>query len=137
MKKLILILIPLMVAGVVVTSLKINDSSTSLPKETGTLQGSMTIGPICPVERIDHSCTPTPEMYAARKVFIYNSDQTKTITTLIPDAEGHFSTTLPVGDYIVDTEHQAIGFSRGTPQNIRIIANQITAVTIDIDTGIR
>ncbi len=104
---------------------------------TGTIEGTMTIGPICPVERIDQPCNPTPEMYAAHKVFVYTPDKTKIIATLIPNAQGNFSATLLAGSYIVDVTHQSIGFIKGAPQNIKITSGQITTIIINIDTGIR
>ncbi len=104
---------------------------------SGTLNGTMTIGPICPVERIDHPCNPTPEMYAAHKVFIYTADKTGTVATLTPDAEGHFSAELKAGEYFVDVEHQAIGFARISPQTVKIIDGQTVTININIDTGIR
>ena len=67
-------------------------TSTSTPQSDGTLKGTITIGPICPVEQVGHPCNPTPEMYAAHQVFVYTSDRTKIIATLTPDAQGNFST---------------------------------------------
>ena len=104
---------------------------------SGTLNGTMTIGPICPVERIDYPCNPTPEMYESRKVFVYTPDKTKIVATLIPDAEGHFSTKLKAGEYFVDVEHQAIGFAKVSPQTVKIIDSQTATIIINIDTGIR
>lgn len=106
-------------------------------QERGTLQGTMSIGPICPVEQIDHPCKPTPEMYAAHKVFVYNANKSKLITTLTPDAQGKFSTSLFVGTYLVDVEHQAVGSTRGVPITISISKGKTSTVSIDIDTGIR
>ena len=106
----------------------------------GTLQGSMTIGPICPVEQIGHPCNPTPEMYAAHPVFIYSSNKINLIKTLIPDAQGNFTTTLPIGMYVIDVQHQnigKIGMTTGVPKNITINRERTATVTISIDTGIR
>ena len=106
-------------------------------KKTGTLQGTITIGPICPVERTDHPCKPTPEMYAVHQIFVYNSGRTKLITTLTPDAQGSFFAVLLAGTYVVDVQHQPIGGVRGVPTNITIVAEQTATLSIDIDTGIR
>lgn len=106
-------------------------------QSTGTLQGTMSIGPICPVERIGHPCTPTPEMYAAHQVYVYDTSRTKIITTLIPDAQGNFTGTLFVGSYFVDVQHQAIGGVQGVPSTVEIKARKTTTINISIDTGIR
>ncbi len=103
----------------------------------GTLSGQMSIGPVCPVERIDNPCTPTPEMYAARKVYIYALNSTTPLRTLTPDAQGKFSTSLPVGKYVVDMTHQAIGGISGVPQTITIEKGKNVVVNISVDTGIR
>ena len=56
---------------------------------------------------------------------------------LIPDAQGHFSTSLPVGDYLVDVEHSAVGAVQGVPTIVKIVSNKTYTVAISIDTGIR
>ncbi len=106
-------------------------------KGNGVLQGTMTIGPICPVEQVGHPCNPTPQMYAAHTVFVYSSDRSKLITTLIPDANGNFSATLPTGTYFIDIQHQSIGGVRGVPTTLIITTGQVSTVAISIDTGIR
>ena len=103
----------------------------------GTLKGTMTIGPICPVEQIGHPCNPTPQMYAAHQVFVYNSDRTKLITTLTPDAQGNFSATLPTGTYLIDVQHQSVGAVRGAPTTIHVSTGQTVTFAVNIDTGIR
>lgn len=105
--------------------------------QKGSLDGVMSIGPVCPVERIDHPCLPTPEMYAAHQVFVYTKDRETLLMTLTPDAKGNFHATLPPGAYYIDTMHQAIGKIGGAPTVVNIIAGQSTALTIAIDTGIR
>ncbi len=103
----------------------------------GTLDGVMTIGPICPVERIDNPCKPTAEMFAARKVFIYSPDKKTLMMTLTPDAEGKFTAKLVAGDYWIDMVHQGIGATKGVPTIINIKAGGTTSIVINVDTGIR
>lgn len=110
-----------------------------VPATTGILRGEMSIGPICPVERVDNPCTPTPEMYAARKVFVYkSSDKKNLVATLTPDADGKFSTTLPVGTYYLDMMHQqGPGGISGVPATIKILDGKTVELSISVDTGIR
>ncbi|MDP3772253.1 MAG: Gmad2 immunoglobulin-like domain-containing protein [bacterium] len=107
--------------------------------KTGTLEGVMTIGPICPVERIDRPCTPSPETFAIRKVFVYKPDKKTLVVTLTPDAEGKFSATLPEGDYWIDMAHPGVGVGgiSGVPILVHIKTNSSVTLMIDVDTGIR
>jgi hypothetical protein len=97
----------------------------------------MTIGPVCPVERVDHPCSPTPAMFAAHPVTVYSENKATIIVVLTPDAQGHFSAVLGAGTYFVDTQHQAVGAVRGVPATIIIRPGQTVSLSIDIDTGIR
>lgn len=108
-----------------------------LVKQKGMLTGSMTIGPICPVERIDNPCEPSSEMYASRKVFVYASNKTVLITTLTPDSKGNFSVSLSPGNYYIDMVHQGIGTIRGVPMMVTIVSGKTFTLSIDVDTGIR
>lgn len=105
--------------------------------EKGALEGRMTIGPVCPVERATTTCNPTPAMYEARKVFVYAGDKKTSITTLTPDAHGKFSVTLPAGIYYIDMKHDAVGSISGVPTTITIEKGKTIQLTIDVDTGIR
>jgi hypothetical protein len=116
----------------------------------GTLMGPITIGPICPSESVPPrpECQPTPAVYAAHPVSVYEENlatacspigcnKGRLVTTLVPDAQGKFSTSLPQSRYIIDVEHQALGGVQGAPAEIIIMAGQTTKADISIDTGIR
>lgn len=103
----------------------------------GLLSGALSIGPNCPVEQAGVPCNPTPEAYAAHKVFIYTSDKKTLLYTLTPDAQGKFSIPLSTGEYVVDVAHQAVGGVSGAPAVVHITSNITTNITISIDTGIR
>lgn len=104
---------------------------------TGTLSGHMDIGPVCPVERVGEPCQPTPEMFAAHPIQIYNSNQTTLVQTLTPDASGNFSTTLPAGVYYVSTPTSRVGSVTGLPVVVRVESGKSVVVNVSIDTGIR
>jgi hypothetical protein len=127
------------------------DSNTStVTAGDGTLIGTISIGPICPVESIPPrpECQPTPAVYAAHPVSVYEvnpaaacapigCNKGRLVTTLIPDAQGKFSTSFPANRYIIDVAHQSIGAVQGAPAEIIIVAGQTTTADISIDTGIR
>ncbi|MDB5194850.1 MAG: hypothetical protein JWO84_34 [Parcubacteria group bacterium] len=106
---------------------------------TGTLSGTMAIGPVCPVENVNNPCKPTPEMYAAHQVAVYAANKTTLVKTLTPNAQGAFSASLPVGTYYVTMAQPQpkIGGATGVPATLVIKAGATTPLAISIDTGIR
>ncbi|MFA6608609.1 MAG: hypothetical protein WCT07_01725 [Candidatus Paceibacterota bacterium] len=110
-------------------------------KSNGTLKGSVTIGPVCPVGFAEKyptfSCKPTPEMYAAAKVFVYKMDKTTLVTTVTPDKYGLFSITLPEGSYFIDMIHQKMGGTKGVPTTVTITKDKPVTLNLDVDTGLR
>jgi len=107
--------------------------------QKGTLKGHMTIGPICPVERIDNPCLPTPEMYASKKIYIYKADMLSKlrVATITPDAKGNFSIVLPVGNYSANMDSMSVGSITGIPEIIKIVNGGVVVLDINVDTGIR
>ena len=115
----------------------VTESATTIK---GILEGTMTIGPICPVERIDHPCLPTPEMFAMRKIAVYKSDKKTLVTTITPDGNGKFSMPLSVGSYyvsMVSLQSGGPGGVSGLPTIITIKQGATIHLEISIDTGIR
>jgi hypothetical protein len=106
----------------------------------GWLEGTILIGPICPVERIppDPGCLPTAETYKAYPVSVYTSDGKRKITQLNPSLDGSFSIELPAGNYLVvlEKDQNNIGGSN-LPSEVSITSKDITLLDINIDTGIR
>ncbi len=109
-------------------------------EENGYLEGIITIGPICPVERIppDPACLPTAETYNAYPVSVFTSDGNKKISQLNPSLDGTFSIELPTGKYLVvlESSKSKIG-SSNLPAAISISSQGKTLLNIAIDTGIR
>ena len=107
---------------------------------SGWLEGTISIGPICPVEKIppDPACMPTAETYKAYPVSIYTSDGKIKITQLAPSLDGSFSTELAPGNYLVilETANKNIGGSN-LPSEVSIVSQGKTMLSINIDTGIR
>ena len=103
----------------------------------GTLQGQVTIGPICPVERPDQPCLPTPETYAARKVLVYGPDGTTLVETVPLNQTGYYRVQLDLGTYVVDINHVGIDRSPDVPRTVTIHSGETITLDIAIDTGIR
>ncbi len=107
--------------------------------EKGFLEGNVTIGPLCPVERFppDPGCKPTEETYKAWPVAVYTSDKKIKVTQIKPDLDGTYKIELSAGNYIVDLEKQQPFGGRNLPATISINSGKTTTLNIDIDTGIR
>lgn len=108
----------------------------------GTLQGTVKIGPIFPVERPGSQPPVPPEVFKARKIQVYDTMR----NNLIKEVEieqigqgqtGYYHTQLSPGSYIVDINHTGIDRSSEVPVTVEIKSGQWTELNIDIDTGIR
>jgi hypothetical protein len=111
---------------------------TTAPSQSGTLRGHVTIGPLVPVVREgEPEPTPAPEVYAARHIVIYKANGKTEVAHADIDAQGNYEIALPVGTYVVDINHLGVDHAAGLPQEIQIIADGVTVLDVDIDTGIR
>ena len=109
---------------------------------SGVLKGKISIGPICPVERIppDPACLPTMETYKAWATAVWTLDKKAKVATLDPNLDGTYQIELPVGNYMIDFDVARtgrIGGSNILPALISIALGDTTNFNIDIDTGIR
>lgn len=110
--------------------------------EAGVLEGTITIGPIWPVEPPGGNPPIPTEVYKARKVLVYDEHRTKVIekVNISPSSDGDYGyywVKLDPGMYIVDINHVGIDSSSDVPGEIEIKPGQTIEVNIDIDTGIR
>jgi hypothetical protein len=109
-------------------------------EQPGFLEGVISIGPICPVERIppEPACQPTAETYKAYPVSVFSSDGTKKIIGLSPSLDGSYSCELAPGSYIVKLEKTQNGAGGSNlPVQVTITSRENTFLNISIDTGIR
>ena len=107
--------------------------------EKGFLEGKISIGPICPVERFppDPNCQPTEETYKAWPIAIWTTDKKAKIAQIKPNLDGTYKLELPVGTYIVDYEKEQHFGGNNLPVAVAIDSGKTTTLNIDIDTGIR
>ena len=108
----------------------------------GTLEGTVSIGPIWPVERPEENRPVSLEVFAARKIMVYDEQGEKLIQTVAivqigQSIEGHYSVQLKPGDYVVDINKAGIDHSADVPRTVEIKTGQTVTLDIDIDTGIR
>lgn len=118
----------------------ISGCDNQMTQATGFLEGVISIGPICPVERDppDPGCLPTAETFKAYPVSVWTSNGRRKIAQLNPALDGSFKTELALGNYLVTLENgqSKIGGSN-LPVEISINPQKKTLLNINIDTGIR
>jgi hypothetical protein len=115
----------------------VTNAITPTPEGVGTgyLSGHVSIGPICPVERVDHPCVVPPEAYTSRSVVVYASDQAMVKEKAALDAVGNYKITLAAGTYWVQIQPAGIG--PGEKKKVTIKSGETQTLNFDIDTGIR
>ncbi|MFH0978459.1 MAG: hypothetical protein V1837_04115 [Candidatus Woesearchaeota archaeon] len=105
-------------------------------QQQGIIQGKVSIGPLCPVERNppDPNCQPTLETFRNWPIGVY-SENTK-VGDIMPDSSGTYTLDLNPGVYTVKLElNQGIG--RNLPMEIVVKSGETTSLDVNIDTGIR
>ena len=111
-----------------------------ITQDAGYLEGTISIGPICPVETIppDSGCQPTAETYKAYPVSVWTSNGRSKIAQINPALDGSFRTELAPGNYLVILENAQNKISGSNlPVEVSIISQNKTLLNINIDTGIR
>ncbi len=103
----------------------------------GRLEGTVTIGPLSPVERIGvPTPTPPPEVFTSRGIKIFDS-----LSILVNEVhfnpDGTYSIELTSGKYRVELLNTGIEHAAEVPATVQIYSNQTTELNISIDTGIR
>ncbi len=125
----------------IISSFKSTESTSTINvSTTGVLRGTVSIGPICPVETNppQPGCMPTAATYVSHEFLVLSADQTKTISSFHADANGKYSIALAPGTYVVVTAKTGMSYmSKDLPKTVIIKANQVTTLSIDVDTGIR
>jgi hypothetical protein len=108
---------------------------------SGVLKGKISIGPICPVERIppDPKCLPTMETYKAWATAVWTLNKRLKLASLDPKLDGSYEISIPPGRYIIDFDQSNFNHIGGSnlPAVISISFGDTTRFNINIDTGIR
>jgi hypothetical protein len=110
-------------------------SKKAVSQNNGAVSGTVTIGPICPVERIDEPCVIPSEVYTSRNVIVYGPTEDVKISQTKLSADGTFNLSLSPGAYWLQIDPAGIG--PGEKKPVTVSANKTSTVDFDIDTGIR
>jgi hypothetical protein len=132
----------LVVVGVLVGSLLALSCQQPLGPETVLLQGAVTIGPISPVEKPGECPPVSPEVFAARKLLIYDESGRYLVrevyfTQIGNGATGYYTAQLAPGTYTMDINHMGMDTADNLPQKITVAADETITIDVHIDTGIR
>lgn len=104
---------------------------TPIPADTG-IEGSVTIGPMCPVVRVNNPCPDKP--YQAT-ITVLTKDQRK-IMQFQTDAKGYFHVVLAPGEYILHPESPNV-MPHSNDIQVSVVRGQYTRVDVSYDSGIR
>ena len=122
---------------VFIAGLLLAGCTTAPSQPTGTLEGQVTIGPLQPVQREGEVTVVPPEVYAARKVMVYDTSGKNLIKQVDIDGKGHYQVELQPGTYTITLKPSGIDRSGEVPRQIEIKSGETVTINIDIDTGIR
>lgn len=101
---------------------------------TSTISGTVTLSPICPVERMppEPQCAPKPYQ---TKIEVFSADGSKLIKSTQAGSDGSFTLALPFGNYTIQAGTGAVHPSCSP---VAVLLQTATAlVDISCDTGIR
>jgi hypothetical protein len=135
------ICLPVLLAVILACSGKNSPTDPSTNPSTegprGTLSGTVTIGPNCPVETTAGPCPPPPGAYALRKVLVEPADASKVLFTVDIDEHGFYRIDLVPGAYTIDLQKTGADRSADVPVKVTITQGIATVLNINIDTGLR
>jgi hypothetical protein len=99
------------------------------------IEGTVTLGPTCPVQRVDDpSCDDRP--YSAE--IHVNINNGVWVTQFKADAQGKFKVELEPGTYTLDPQTPMDNIlPRANSQDVTVVSGAFTIVNIQYDSGIR
>ena len=100
---------------------------------TGTITGTVRVGPMCPVVQAGSPCPDRPWTGAIRVTTTTGS----TVTETRSGADGTFSVDVPPGTYDVAAVPENMGPPTAESQRISVVAGATAKVALTLDSGIR
>lgn len=102
--------------------------------ETGTVRGTVLLGPTCPVETLTDPCSDLPLGDVRVRVLGPAGD---VVATARSDAEGAFSVRLAPGDYTVEAVIEDDPARSASPVEVTVVEGREIEITVPVDSGIR
>jgi len=107
--------------------------SGSSPGSGGSgIQGTVLLGPTCPVETIEHPCPVRPIVADV----VVSSTDGKRVAGVRSGDDGRFSVAVPPGEYVV-TVVELNGVQFAKPLSVTVRDGRFVEVTVSVDSGIR
>ncbi|MDQ6710197.1 MAG: carboxypeptidase-like regulatory domain-containing protein [Candidatus Dormibacteraeota bacterium] len=98
------------------------------------IRGVVTVGPTCPVERVNSPCPPRP-MQATIDV---RDASGKQVATVVSGSDGHFQADLLPGTYTLKgVAPGGAGLPRPILVTVTVVAGSYATVNVEFDSGIR
>lgn len=108
--------------------------SRTAARGTSGIDGMVTLGPLCPVSRLEEPCPDRP--FAA--TLLVRTAAGQTLGPVQSDASGRFTLDVPPGKYVIEPQLTSSGrLPFAGPVDVTVPATGRAAVTIAYDTGIR
>lgn len=126
--------------SVLVSKIRIQNENTGgtgiLPYDSG-VEGSVTLGPVCPVQRIppDPNCADRPYVTTIQVIRV-GSPKSSPFATAESGKDGRYKIMLPPGEYALQPVGGSVLPRCGTKE-VTIEPSKIIEVNISCDTGIR
>jgi hypothetical protein len=107
-------------------------SETASPSAATGIFGSVTAGPVCPVEQVGSPCPPRPWRGTVRATAADGS----TFLAATDDA-GNYTLSVPAGTYTVVAVTEEGALPIGIPSDAVVGGDARVRVDLEVDTGIR
>lgn len=98
--------------------------------------GSVTAGPVCPVQKNPPDPSCAPRLVAGATIVIRDPSGAQ-VAVAISGADGSFFVRLPPGDYLVDPRPVEGLLGTAAQQPASVANGAVTTIQLDYDTGIR
>jgi len=110
--------------------------------ESVLLQGSVTIGPIQPVQQPGENPPVSPEVFNSRFLIIFDETGRNLVrevyfTQIGQSAVGYYTAQIAPGTYVIDINRLGIDSADNLPVTIDVVADETVTIDVNIDTGIR
>lgn len=123
---------------ITIVALLLTSACGTAEMNTGYLQGTVTIGPLTPVQKAGETpAAPPVDLLTSNGIEILREGRDTVYRTVHFNADASYSVELPAGEYTVRLISKDLLHASKLPTSVTITRDQVTILNIDIDTSIR